>query len=266
MSLFVRRPHIYHVHPAAVRREASPDHFGLGGPHWPHWTTLFSPDHFGYNPPMQFEFFDPQSEFTITYGQLPHWDQPGVMCFITWRTIDSIPEATLRRWRIERTGWLRRHGIDSQAATWRDELRSLSAAVRREYHEHFTSPWMECLDECHGECVLRRPELASIVALNLLHGDGSEYELSDFVVMPNHVHLLGQFRSEGAIKRCCRDWKHYTARRIHEELGRRGHFWQTESFDHLVRSPEQFEYLRRYIERNPVAAGLHAGEYRDYRK
>ena len=215
---------------------------------------------------MQFEFFDPQSEFTITYGQLPHWDQPGVMCFLTWRTIDSIPEATLRRWRVERTGWLRRHGIDPQAATWREELRSLSAAVRREYHEHFTSPWMECLDECHGECVLREPRLSGIVAENLLHADGGEYEVSDFVVMPNHVHVLAQFRSEGALERCCRNWKHYTARRIHEELGRRGHFWQTESFDHLVRSPEQFEYLRRYIERNPVSARLQPGEFRHYRK
>jgi hypothetical protein len=203
---------------------------------------------------------------TIYYDRLPHWDQPGVMCFLTWRTLDSIPEATLRRWRVERAGWLRRHGIDPQAADWREALRSLSQEARREYHARFTSPWMECLDECRGECVLRRPDLSLIVAGNLLHGDGSEYQLSDFVVMPNHVHVLAQFRSEGGMKRCCYDWKHYTARQIHEELGRRGHFWQTESFDHLVRSAVQFEYLRAYIERNPIAAGLAHGEYRHFRK
>ena len=219
-----------------------------------------------YNPRMQYEFFDPASEVTIYYDRLPHWDQPGVMCFLTWRTIDSIPEATIRRWQVERAGWLRRHGIDPQAEGWREQLRSQSPTVRREYHEHFTSPWMECLDACHGECVLRQPALSLNVAENLLHADGDEYELSDFVVMPNHVHALAQFRSDGAMKRCCRDWKHYTARRIHDVLGRRGHFWQTESFDHLVRSPAQFEYLRDYIARNPVAARLQIGEYRHYRK
>jgi REP element-mobilizing transposase RayT len=215
---------------------------------------------------MQYEFFDPQGEVTIYYNRLPHWDQPGVMCFITWRTIDSIPEATLRRWRVERTGWLRRHGIDPQAANWRDQLRSLSAAVRREYHEHFTSPWMECLDECHGACVLREPRLSAIVADSLLHQDGREYEISDFVVMPNHVHLLAQFRSEGGMKQCCQNWKHYTAREINRAQSLSGHFWQTESFDHLVRSPAQFEYLRDYIERNPVAARLQPCEYRHFRK
>jgi hypothetical protein len=68
------------------------------------------------------------------------------------------------------------------------------------------------------------------------------------------------------MKDCCRDWKHYTARKINAALGLSGHFCQTESFDHLVRSPEQFEYLRGYVERNPAAAGLSEGEYRHYRR
>jgi REP element-mobilizing transposase RayT len=215
---------------------------------------------------MQYEFFDPAADWTIYYRKLPHWDQPGVMVFLTWRTVDSIPEATLQRWRVERAGWLRRHGIDPLADDWRQRLRALPAAARREYHVHFTSAWMECLDECHGECVLRRPELSAIVAENLLHRDGSDYELSDFVVMPNHVHALAQFRSEGGMQDCCRDWKHYTARKINSALGQSGQFWQTESFDHLVRSPEQFQYQRGYIERNPSAAGLQESEYRYYRR
>jgi hypothetical protein len=36
------------------------------------------------------------------------------------------------------------------------------------------------------------------------------------------------------------------------------HFWQDESFDHWVRSPEQFDTIRAYIENNPVKAGLAA--------
>ncbi len=125
---------------------------------------------------------------------------------------------------------------------------------------------MESLDKCHGACLLRKPEISAIVADNLLHGDGQDYELSDFVVMPNHVHVLAQFRSEGALKSCCQNWKHYTSRKINAFLGRSGNFWQEESFDHLVRSPEQFDYLRGYIARNPDAAGLCIGEYRHYQR
>jgi REP element-mobilizing transposase RayT len=215
---------------------------------------------------MQFEFFDPQGEVTITYRRLPHWDQPGVMCFITWRTVDSIPGEVLQRWRAERGAWLRRHEIDPLAADWRERLRHLPVAARRDYHERFTSRWMECLDECHGACVLRRPEFAAVVAESLLHQDGQEYAVSDFVVMPNHVHVLAQFRSQGDMKHCCQNWKHYTARQINQLRAITGHFWQAESFDHLVRSPEQLEYLRGYVARNPAVAGLKAGEYRHFRK
>jgi putative transposase len=214
---------------------------------------------------MPYEFFDPQGEVTIYYRRLPHWDQPGAMCFITWRTIDSIPAEVLGRWRVERAIWLRQNKIDPHAINWREQLMALPVAARRDYHTRFTSPWMECLDECHGACVLRQPELSAIVAESLLHQDGAEYEVSDFVIMPNRAHVLAQFQSEGGMKTCCQNWKHYTARRINAELRQSGHFWQAESFDHLVRSPEQFEYLRGYIERNPVVAGLQPEEYRLYR-
>jgi putative transposase len=215
---------------------------------------------------MQFEFFDPHGDIYVHYRRLPHWEQAGAICFVTWRTIDSIPADVLRRWRVERAMWLRQRGIDPLAQAWRDQLRLLPPAVRKDYHERFTSRWMECLDEGHGACVLKRPELSAIVAESLLYYDGKKYAVSDFVVMPNHVHLLAQFQNDGQMKRQCKAWKHYTAGRINRVLGTEGRFWQVESFDHLVRSVEQFEYLRAYIERNPTAARLRNGEYRHYRR
>jgi putative transposase len=68
---------------------------------------------------VQFQFFDPDEEVSIQWGQLPHWDQPGTLCFLTWRTIDSIPRAVLRRWRVERAVWLRKYGIDPLSPDWR---------------------------------------------------------------------------------------------------------------------------------------------------
>jgi putative transposase len=59
----------------------------------------------------------------------------------------------------------------------------------------------------------------------------------------------------------CESWKHFTATRINRVLGRKGRFWQQDGFDHLVRSVEQFDYLRRYVAENPSRAGLGPGEY-----
>ncbi|MEX2285564.1 MAG: hypothetical protein WD648_00665 [Planctomycetaceae bacterium] len=63
----------------------------------------------------------------------------------------------------------------------------------------------------------------------------------------------------------CYSWKKFTAREINRALGQSGRFWQEESFDHLVRSPDQFDYLRGYIEKNPMRAGLKVGEFLHYR-
>jgi len=125
---------------------------------------------------------------------------------------------------------------------------------------------MEYLDRGYGECVLKRPELAAIVADSLRHGDGQCYTLGDFVIMPNHVHLLTCLLGGTDSQKQCFSWKKFTATRINRESGRRGRFWQEESFDHLVRTPEQFDYLRRYIADNPAKARLREGDYLYYRR
>ncbi len=215
---------------------------------------------------MSFAFFDPTQDVYIHYGRLPHWEQPGATYFIAWRTADSIPEAVRQRFRVERAVWLRKQGIDPQGEDWRELLRGLPRSARLDYHQRFTAAWMDCLDQCHGECVLRRGPLAGIVDENLRHLDGNAYVLAAFVVMPNHVHVLVQLPTAGELKRRCKAWKHYTAARINRELGREGEFWQHESFDQLVRSEEQFRYLCEYIARNPVVAGLAPGEFRQYER
>ena len=111
---------------------------------------------------------------------------------------------------------------------------------------------------------MARPELSQIVLDALRHFDEDRYLLTDAIVMPNHVHVLVAFRDEDAILAQCEGWKRYTARQINRTLGRSGEFWQVEQFDHLVRGPEQFEHLRKYIAANPKKAGLGAGKYRHY--
>jgi REP element-mobilizing transposase RayT len=73
--------------------------------------------------------------------------------------------------------------------------------------------------------------------------------------MPNHVHaLLLPTVPMSAITR----WlKGSTARKANLILERTGGvFWQDESFDHQVRDEVELERIARYVENNPVSAGL----------
>jgi putative transposase len=166
----------------------------------------------------------------------------------------------LARWEREKQDWLRRRGIVPGARA-ADSVADLAPADQRKFHFKFNRCREDFLDTCHGRCVLRQPELARIVADSLLHFDKVRYRMGDFIVMPNHVHLLSVFPSESAMRDMCGSWLRFTATKINRALGTSGSFWQEEPFDHLVRSPEQYEYLRAYIADNPLKARLQAGEY-----
>ena len=59
--------------------------------------------------------------------------------------------------------------------------------------------------------------------------------------------------------------KGFRAKKANEMLHLTGTpFWQKESYDHLVRDQPEFDRIRRYIELNPVRAGLvkETGQYR----
>lgn len=210
--------------------------------------------------------FDPTAEFSIVERRLPHWSQAGTVCFITWRTIDSIPESVLKGWYADRDEWLRSHGIDPRSADWKDQVHDLPSPLRAEFVRSFSDRWHRQLDNCHGACVLRDPTISKIVADSLHKFDADRYELTDFVVMPNHVHLLAAFRHEEGMLAQCDSWKHFTAFKINRALSDSGRFWQQDGFDHLVRTEEHFRAFRRYIANNGKLARLPAGEYCHYSK
>jgi REP element-mobilizing transposase RayT len=113
------------------------------------------------------------------------------------------------------------------------------------------------LDEARcGPTFLRQPAVAQIVLDSIDHGARLEhYELHCFVIMANHVHLL--ITPKISVSRLLGSMKSSTARRANEMLGRTGErFWQDESYDHLVRNGDEFRRIQRYIENNPVKAGL----------
>jgi len=81
------------------------------------------------------------------------------------------------------------------------------------------------------------------------------YTLHAFVVMANHVHLLVTPRVTAV--NWLRPLKGFTGHEAMRMLSlREKAFWQDESFDRLVRDDAEFARIHRYIENNPVKAGL----------
>jgi len=90
-----------------------------------------------------------------------------------------------------------------------------------------------------------------------------QYILHAFVVMPNHVHLL--ITPKIPLPKITKSLKGITASRANAMLGfTDGRFWQEESYDHEVCREGGFERIRKYIENNPVRAGL-VRDSKDYR-
>jgi type I restriction enzyme R subunit len=214
--------------------------------------------------PRPVALFDPQRDVRVLERRLPHWSQAGTICFITWRTWDSMPRKVLDGWLAERAALLRQHAVDPDDPQWQETLLRVAPKTAAIVRRAIAARWHEHLDACHGACVLRRPELAKTVGESLSHADGQRYDLYDYVVMPNHVHLLASFPDDEAMLAQCESWKHFTARRINQALARKGRIWQADGFDHLVRSEEQFEYLRDYIAQNPNRARLRPREFLHY--
>lgn len=77
--------------------------------------------------------------------------------------------------------------------------------------------------------------------------------------MPNRVPVVLPVQPDVSLTTVLRTIKSYTAREVNAGLGREGRFWQVESYDRLIRDPANFERTARYVEWNPVKAGL-AGE------
>jgi REP element-mobilizing transposase RayT len=159
--------------------------------------------------------------------RLPHWDVVESPVFVTFRLYDSLPIN-----RVFPPGRL----TSGKAFVAMDRI--LDKAMS-------------------GPRFLQQSDLAALLIDALKDGDRRfhRYDLHAYVVMPNHVHLL--VTPHVVATQWLGPLKGFTSHQANQLLARQGkHFWQDESYDHLVRSDDEFQRIRRYIENNPVTAGL----------
>jgi putative transposase len=158
--------------------------------------------------------------------RLPHFSVKHRPVFITWRLQESLPPGRY----------------------FAADLSSGRAFVAMD-------SWLDRATA--GPLFLKRDEIAVLMAHALEYGERTLglYALHAWVIMANHVHVL--LTPEQDLARVTHSLKRFTAREANVLLGRVGEpFWQDESFDRVVRNDREFGKIVRYIEFNPVTAGL----------
>jgi putative transposase len=83
-----------------------------------------------------------------------------------------------------------------------------------------------------------------------------KFELHDFVIMPDHVHLLIEVSNDMTIEKAMQLIKGRFSHRLSHELGYKGEVWQRGFTEEQVMNRESFEMHREYITQNPVKAGM----------
>ena len=112
------------------------------------------------------------------------------------------------------------------------------------------------LNNGHGSCCLADADNAQIVADALLNFNHERYILYEWVVMPNHVHVLVKPLGGNQLSDILHSWKSYTGTAIHKKMGKSGQFWMRESYDHIIRNEKSFAKIKEYIKNNPIKAGI----------
>lgn len=180
-----------------------------------------------------------------TRGYLPHVKREGATYFVTMRLADSMPRDVLLRFEAEKAEKVR--------AVRKSENRS---ALLREVTRHHHRNIERYLDSGVGGRHLRRPEIAKLVSDAIKFFGEQRYQIIEWVVMPNHAHVVVWPLPNFLLGDIVGSWKKFTGRRANEILGLSGSFWQPESWDHWIRDDEEMKRIRSYTRRNPVIAGL----------
>lgn len=164
-------------------------------------------------------------------GYLPHFDGEVITQFVTFRLAGSLPTSVI-------------YGLRRNLECGRiSEI---------EYYREID----KYLDMSEGVEFLRDVRIAEAIEQTLLKFDGEKYDLHSWVIMPNHVHILNSPLPGHALAEIMHSIKSFTANFANSILGRKGRFWSPEYFDRFIRDRVHYAKTVKYIENNPVKAGL----------
>ncbi|MCI5764666.1 REP-associated tyrosine transposase [Actinobacillus porcinus] len=79
-------------------------------------------------------------------------------------------------------------------------------------------------------------------------------ELTDYVIMPNHLHFIWFNKTTSKLSDIVRKFKGKTSKAYHSEFKNIGYepLWQRSYYEHIIRDEKDYLRISEYIENNPI--------------
>jgi len=105
---------------------------------------------------------------------------------------------------------------------------------------------------------LLQSERNAMLLIDVLRSNvaAGKFELHEFVIMPDHLHLLMTLPLEMTIEKAMQLIKGGFSYRLKKEFGYQGEIWQRGFSEVRIADAQSFMQHREYIIQNPVKAGL----------
>jgi len=213
----------------------------------------------------------------LTARNLPHYHPPDATLFLTFRLAGTVPKPVMRQYASEKQ-WLKNETERIKRLKSDDDSLQIQHHEARllEFHRNWFRRFEEILHKAEtGPTWLKNDAVAKVVADALHYRDGRVFQLDSYCIMSNHVHaVFAPFLSAAELREgrsfrgisflsenppldaIMKSLKGYTAWEANRVLGRKGTFWEKESYDHAVRDNAEFHRIMNYVLNNPVKAGL----------
>jgi hypothetical protein len=155
---------------------------------------------------------DPHLVAGLHHGDhLPHLKREGASYFVTFRLAGTLPREILLRFKQEREAIMVQALAAGRPLTWHEQ---------EELFRWYSTRVDRYLDAGHGECFLRQPVIAKLVADALRFHAGQRFDLAAWVVMPNRVHAVVRPLPGWTLSKILQSWKGFSAREANIQLKR----------------------------------------------
>jgi len=171
---------------------------------------------------------------------------------VCFRLLDSLPQEIIRKWEFERIDIIESAKKKKRPLSKEEEdrLRFLQSKKVDKY-----------LDAGKGDCYLKIDKIAELLAAVLMFYNDKRYKMYAWCIMPNHVHAIVRVFKDNLFK-IIHSWKSYSASEANKILGRKGGFWHSDTYNHIIRSDKEFGFQMNYVWLNPEKAGYKNWKYR----
>lgn len=162
---------------------------------------------------------------------LPHMYREDAIYSITYRLADSIPKNL----------------IDDYWVTKKQLLKENRALETKNLYYEKLDQYLDHKND--GPMFLENTEAKKIVTSSIFFFEDKYYKIICFCIMSNHVHLIINTLHfpKKAIGDILGSIKKYSAKHINKYLGCQGTFWQSESYDHIIKSRNELADTISYV-------------------